>query len=490
MISYRPLRINLTAVTALCAALIIVPTVGQTDGFQSSDLPSIGNPADQYLSPIQEAKLGAEFYRSVYRAGAVLEDPEVSNYIQHLGNVLVNSLGSGAHDYTFFVVNDSAINAFAVPGGYVGVNAGLILASDTESQLASVMAHEIAHVSQRHIARQIANMNSTQIPTLGAIFAGMLLAAGGSGEAGMALMSTGMALQQQQYLNFSREHEIEADRIGLGLLYRAGFDPTGMPQFFRTLQRNRFSSNLKQFAFLMTHPLDHVRIAEAQGAIDRLPKQQHSNSNNYLFAKARLQAVTANQPVDLARKIEKTLQKESSKKPAVIDLYAFSQALELASEFRRANATLNKIDEFDEENIPLQLGRIRSLLNSKQTESAIRILHQLMKIYPDNFAVNYYYAKAMLDSGKYAEGCKELKQFLLKNPTPIMGVHKLMAELYNANGQGIESKRTMSEYYYNTGNFNGAVFQLREALKEPNLDYITRSQIELRLRELTQMTRT
>jgi predicted Zn-dependent protease len=488
MIASHPLRCYLVSAVAACVALAFAGVAGPAQGFQASDLPSIGNPADQFLSPIQEAKLGAEFFRSVYRAGAVLEDPEVSNYIQHLGNELVNSLGSGEHSFTFFVVNDNAINAFAVPGGYVGVNAGLILASDTESQLASVVAHEIAHVSQRHIARQIANMNSTQIPTLGAIFAGMLLAAGGSGEAGMALMTTGMALQQQQYLNFSREHEIEADRVGLSILYRSGFDPTGMPQFFRTLQRQRFSPNLRQFAFLLTHPLDHVRIAEAQSAIGRLPKQTHPNSSHYLFTKARLQALMASQPAELVRTIEKNLHKTANE-TGVIDQYAFSQALELASDYHQATDVLAKIDKYDLESIPLQLGRARSLMNNKQTDSAIKILQQLLKIYPDNFSVNYYYAKALLNSGKYSHGCKTLKQYLLKNPAPIMEVHKLMAELYNANGQGIESKRTMSEYYYHTGNFNGAVSQLREALKDPDIDYITRSQIELRLRELTQMAR-
>ena len=476
----------ISGMTAL--AILLPPRLpAEEQGFQPSELPSIGNPADRYLSPLQEAKLGAEFYRSVYRAGAVLEDPEVSNYIQHLGNVLVNALGTGENNYTFFIVNDNAINAFAVPGGYIGVNAGLIQASETESQLASVMAHEIAHVSQRHIARLIASMNETKIPTIGAVLAGMLLAAGGSGEAGMALMTTGMALQQQQQLNFTRSNEIEADRIGLSILYKSGFDPSGMPQFFHTLQRHRFNSNMRQFAFLMTHPLDHERIAAAQGAIDRLPPQKHSDSRYYLFAKARLEALTAHQPVDLVRKLEKT--REQQKKPDVIGQYAYSQALEQASRHSEAVAVLNEVGNSYHESIPLQLGRARSLMSSKQTDNAISVLQQLLKIYPDNFAVNYYYAKAMLDSGRYQQGCKLLKQYLLKNTAPIFEAQKLMAELYNANGQSILSKQAMSEYYYNTGNFSGAVFQLREALKEPDIDYITRSQIELRLRELTQMAR-
>lgn len=460
------------------------------DEFHFSDLPAIGDPADQYLSPIQETKLGAEFYRTVHRAGAVLEDPEISNYIQHLGNVLVNALASGKHEFTFFVVKDASINAFAVPGGYVGVNAGLILASETESQLASVMAHEIAHVSQRHIARQIANMQSTQIPTLGAMLAGLIVAAGGSADAGAALMTTGVALQQQQMLSFSRAHEIEADRIGLGILYSAGFDPTGMPEFFKTLQRQRFAPDLRQYAFLLTHPLDNVRISEAQGRIARLPKQHHISSSYYQFAKARLRALVARQPVELVRNIEKQLEKKDAKDIGVIDHYAYSQALEQSSEFKKAINALSVIKNFDRESIPLQLARVRSLVRSENMDSAITILRQLKTIYPDDFSVNYYFASALLDKKDYDEGCKLLKQYLLKNPAPIMEVHKLMARLYDAKGDSIESKKTMAEYYFNTGNLNGAVFQLQEALKEPNIDYITRSQIELRLRELTEITRT
>jgi predicted Zn-dependent protease len=298
-----------------------------------------------------------------------------------------------------------------------------------------------------------------------------------------------VALQQQQYLNYSRAHEIEADRIGLNILYDSGFDPTGMPQFFRTLQRNRFSPDLRQFAFLMTHPLDHERIAESQGAIERLPPQKHTNSSDYLFAKARLQALIADQPAELKYRIEQALKNKTDKQLTVIDRYAYSQALELTNEYRKSGEVLNKLKNFDKESIPLQLGRVRSLMNRKQPDAAIKILQQLLKIYPDNFSVNYYYAKALLYAGKFEIGCKALKRYLLKNPVIILDAYKLLAELYNANGQGIESKRTMSNYYYKTGNFNGAVTQLREALKEPNIDYITRSQIELRLRELTQMAR-
>ena len=485
-------RLSFFAISSLIAGLVFLPLQGwsqsRNNEFHPSDLPSIGNPADQFLSPFQESKLGAEFYRNVYRAGAVLEDPEISNYVQHLGNVLVNSLASGEHEFTFFVVNDNAINAFAVPGGYVGVNAGLILASNSESQLASVVAHEIAHVSQRHIARRIADMKSSQIPTLGAMLAGILLAASGSGEGGTALMAAGMALQQEKFLSFSRAHEIEADRIGLGILFNAGFDPSGMPEFFRNLQRQRFSPDLRQFAFLMTHPLDHVRIAEAQGRINRLPKQDHTSSSHYQFAKARLQALTSKQPHGLVKKHKVDL--KGKQQANLIDQYAYSQSLERANSFKEAVTVLNKIENFDRESIPLQLAKVRVLMRIERIDEAIDILRQLKIIYPDDFSVNFYYATALLDKKEYQQGSNLLKQYLLKNPSPILQTYKLMAELHAKSGQEIESKLVLSDYYFKRGNLSGAVYQLREALKDPNIDSMTRGQIELRLRELTLMART
>ena len=477
-------HVNLLASTVLSLLIAGLPldlSAGQTNRVQ---LPNIGDPADRFLSPAQEKKLGEDFLRNVYRYGAVLEDPEISSYIQHLGNELSNTLADGTHKFTLFVVKDRSINAFAVPGGYIGVNAGLILSSKSESELASVVAHEIAHVSQRHIARRIAHMSGSQIPTLGAMLAGILLASTGSSDAGTALLMAGVAAQQQKLLNYSRDMEIEADRVGLDLLYRSGFDPRGMPEFFRTLQRKRYSKIPDEYQFLITHPLDSVRIAEAQGRINSLPARSHKSSSYYRYAKARLQALASQNPTTLVKNFEKQQIKNDP-----YQQYAYSQALERKNLFKRAESVLLPLVNKDKENIVYQLALARTKANANQADEAIKILKRMHNLYPDNFAINYYYAKSLMQDGHAELGEESLKNYLNKYEAPTLEIYKLMAELQELCDQLIESKKTLAEYYYNTGNVSAAVFQLREALRDPKLDVINRSQIEKRLGELLQSVR-
>jgi predicted Zn-dependent protease len=452
-----------------------------------TQLPTIGDPADRIFSPAQEVKLGEDFLRSVYRSGAVLQDPEISAYLQHLGSVLATSLGSNDYNYTFFVINDTAINAFAVPGGFIGVNTGLMLAANTESELAGVIGHEIAHVAQRHIARRIADMSETQLPTLGAILAGILLASNSdSPDAGQAMIYAGLAGQAQSMVNFTRQNEIEADRVGLQILYNAGFDPNGMADFFRVMQRQRFGRIPEEYRFLLTHPLDKTRISEAQSRIDKLPEQKHKSSLNFYLSKARLQAITSEDPRKLVREIEQSIQ--SRKKPDNVELYAYSQALERNAEYGKARKQLAALIEKDPENIAYQLAFARALFYNNQKKEAADTLEKMFVIYPDNFAINYYYALALKDTGQAAEGRDLLKQYLRRNSAPTMDIYKLLAELHADSGSQINSQQALAEYYFGTGNYHAAIFQLKHALNNSDLDFVTRSQIEQRLREILEVT--
>ncbi len=457
---------------------------GQSAQIQNQ-LPNIGNPADRFLSPAIEAKVGADFLRNIRRRGLILEDPEVSVYIQHLGNTLTNSLADGSGKYTFFVVNDAAINAFAVPGGYIGMNAGLILASKNENEVAGVMAHEIAHVSQRHIARRIAAMNETRVPTLGALLAGFALAASGSGDAGTALVLAGTAAQQQQLLNFSRIHEIEADRIGIQILYAAGFDPEGMASFFKIMQRNRYGAIPEEFGYLLTHPLDNVRISEAQNRIDKLPKRKKPSSLEYTTAKARLAALLSSNPKQDLQVLKKKLEKNNS----TIIRYTYSQLLERNLAFDEAANVALRLTQEDPENIAYQLAYARALQGAGKNDAAQKTLDKMLQIYPGSFAINYQYAKLMNETNQAKAGRNRLKRFLQKNHSPLNSTYKLLAELYAKTGNNIESSKTLADYYFNAGNFNAAVFQLEQILNNPKTDMITRSQIEQRLQEILKITR-
>lgn len=482
----------------LPAAIIAVTVVGlhssgsalaqSTHMDLQHQLPTIGEPADRYLSPADEIKIGSEFLRTAYRSDAVLQDPEIASYVRHLGNTLANRLESKPFDFTFFTVEQNTINAFAVPGGYVGIHSGLILRTENENELAAVVAHEIAHVSQRHMARRIADMSSSQFLTLGTMLAGILLAAGGGDrDASNALILSGAGLQQQQLINFTRSNEIEADRIGLGILYEAGFDPAGMPTFFRTMQRNRFGTIPEEFKYLMTHPLDSTRITEAQSRIDRLPKQTRSSSIDYLLMKGRMQALVAPTPRTLVEKLEKDLaQKKNKSNPG---LYAYAQALERAGDYEQAKNLMIKLAAAEPENIYYQLALARIENQSGKRTQAIDILKRLHTLYPDNYAVVYQYAETLKDAKQPQQGLQLLRNYLLNNPVLTVNAHKLLADLYESDGKPIESKQNLAEYYFHSGNYSAAVYQLKQALNKPDIDFVTRAQLERRMREIIQITR-
>ncbi len=210
-------------------------TLAQTS--TGNDLPDIGSPASSTLSLDDEFHIGLQVMRQLRDEGQVIEDPECTEYLQALGSrIVAQATGDSAQRFTFFFVHDNTINAFALPGGFIGVNYGLVLATRNEAQLAGVLAHEIAHVTQRHIARRVRSQGRQSIATVAAILAAILVgAATGSSDATMGGIAMAQGAAMQQSINFTRANENEADRVGMCFLAAAGFDPYGMPDFFETM---------------------------------------------------------------------------------------------------------------------------------------------------------------------------------------------------------------------------------------------------------------
>ena len=208
-------------------------------------LPDLGDSSQSLMSPAQERKLGEAIVRQIRAGGGYLEDAEVNDYLNEVGNRLVTATRDVRQDFLFFAVPDPGINAFALPGGFIGVNTGLILLAQNESQLASVLAHEISHVTQHHMTRGLASQQNVLLTTLAGLAVAIVASkAGGSnsGQATSAAIAGTQALTVQQQINFTRENEFEADRVGFSRLVAAGFDPNAMADFFERLQRaSRFS---------------------------------------------------------------------------------------------------------------------------------------------------------------------------------------------------------------------------------------------------------
>ncbi len=252
-------------------------------------LPDLGDPAQLALSVPQERRLGESIMRDVRMSGGYLNDPEVSDYLNQLGNRLVVAIPGAPFDFEFFAVNDSSINAFALPGGFVGINTGLILLTQTESELAAVLAHEISHVTQHHIARTIASQKDAMLATLAAL-AGAILAArtGGSssGQIAQAAAAGAQGLALQMQINFTRQNEQEADRVGFTRLEAAGFDVYAMATFMERLQRSTRFLEGNVPSYLRDHPVTYERIADAQARAQGKPFRLVKDSLDFSLVRA------------------------------------------------------------------------------------------------------------------------------------------------------------------------------------------------------------
>jgi len=280
-----PQRLLLLILSLILALAPIAPSAAQ-----SIRLPDIGDPSQAYFGPDEEQRMGLEIMRRLRERDAVLDDVQLNEYLNSIGQSIATYADQNGIPFTFFMVRDSSINAFALPHNFIGINAGLLLATQREDELAGVVAHEIAHVSQHHIIRAIADMKRMTIPMAAAMVAGAALAAA-SKQAGQAALVGTMAASAQHQISFTRANEQEADRIGMQLLARAGFDPRGMSDFFAKLERMAGGEARNRIPeMLLTHPRPESRAADTQDRIEIPPVRRTTPRDRkaYDLAKARV----------------------------------------------------------------------------------------------------------------------------------------------------------------------------------------------------------
>src|SRR5215470_3238802 len=265
-----------------------------------SDLPDLGSPAARVLSQTDEYRLGAMVAQQLRDQNALLEDPEVSEYVNGIGKRLASQSAMGGEPFHYFVVKDTTINAFAVTGGYVFINAGLILATSTESELAGVMAHETAHITQHHIARMLADQSRQSLTTAAAMIGAILLGAIGGGQAAEGALAATQGMAAQHQINFTRDNEWEADRVGISYLAGAGFDPHGMGSMFETMSRHEGLAATYIPAMLIDHPMDSDRIAEQHARAAQFPPVHAHDSESYVLIRERVRVLTATGDTDIA----------------------------------------------------------------------------------------------------------------------------------------------------------------------------------------------
>lgn len=440
-------------------------------------LPDMGSPADAILPKSAEAQIGRQIMYEIRKSGALVEDPAISEYINDIGHRVAAHANDGEYEFTFFVVDEPSINAFALPGGYIGVHTGLIEATRNEDELAGVLAHEVAHVTQRHIARAIHASQRQSILTtalmLGAMIAGAAGAGGDAVQAGMAV-AQGSAVQQQ--INFTRSNEYEADRIGIDSLAEAGFNPMGMATFFEVISRGSGSSEIRIPEFLRTHPVGAARISEARSRARSHPPVDREATRNYAIVKSRLLVAGADTSEAAVDRFEDQPYDEQSD----ADKYGRALAYLRAGRNNEANQIFEELLSRDQQVIAYHMGLARAQLALERIGSARETWERALKLFPRNLPLVIDYGEALLQLGE-PEYAHELLLDLLNNVPPSPEQVRLIARAAIAAGHDAEAYYYMAEHSFMVGDLVRGVNFLQQALELPQLQEIQRARFEARI---------
>ncbi len=448
------------------------------------DLPNIGDPAERLITPDQERQLGEAFMRRLRQQVPFVDDPELSAYLTGLGNRLVANSDAPGERFTFFIVKDSAINAFAAPGGFIGVHSALILAAHNESELAGVLAHEIAHVTQKHLVRAYDSASRMGLPVAAAILAAILIGTQ-DGAAGQAALMSVQAGAIQQQINFTRANEKEADNIGMQTLARSEFDPRGMPGFFERLQQSTRLYGEGLPPFLSTHPVTTDRIAESLARAEQQRPQQVQDNLNFYLAQAKLRVLTS---TDAKRAYAFFSQaKTDPAMPAVARDYGKALAQAELGERDAAKAQLTRLSQNDPDRMAYQIALAHTELKTGNSAAAQAQYQRLLRTYPNNPVLVEGYARTLLDSGRFAEAQQTLEEARRRQTRPDPNLYLMLAQASRGMKREADAHEAMAEYYYLNGQTFEAVEQLTLGKRIPGLDFYQASRIEARLQILEKL---
>ena len=467
------------SIRSIAAALLIAypATFLQSGSSQAIELPDLGEVSRTTLSEAQEDRIGREIMRRIRDSADYLDDAVIAEYLENLGDRLAAASPSPGRHFEFFPVRDITINAFALPGGYVGVHTGLISAARNESELAGVLSHEIAHVTQNHIARIVDGQKSSSLITLAAL-AVAILAARSNSQVSQAALVGAQAMSIQNQLDFTRENEREADRIGLQTLDAAGFAPQGMGSFFERLQAQGRLYENNAPAYLRTHPLTFERIADMQNRLGSLPYRQHSDSPEFALVRARIQAA-GGEAKDAAASFEIQVREDATP----FAWYGLAQASMRVANLARAEQALSRIEGPLARSPLVAVARIDLALARNRVDEALNLSQATLVRHTAYRPIAYLRAKILLRAHRAQDALNFLTEQQRTWPSDSH-FHVLRAEAHNALGQTARAHLSQAEAYVLTDRIAAAVEQLQLAQRAGKTDFYTLSIIDARLREL------
>ena len=448
------------------------------------ELPEIGDSAGSIISPQEEYLIGQSFFWRLQQSIDLIDDPEINSYLRSVGYRLVANSDAPHLPFTFFMVPNPTVNAFAAPGGFIGVHSGLVLMSQTEDEMASVLAHEIAHITQRHLLRSFEKSKQVNLATTVGLVAALLLGAvdPSAGAAGLLAVQAGGV---QAQIDFTRAHEREADNLGMKTLVKSGFDAQAMPAFFERLQQtSRFYGGSDAVPeFLRTHPVTTSRIADARGRAVTYPlKRQLSDTLQFYLMREKLRVMAATNFTELTQYYANAL-KEGSNLNTAATRYGYSLALAAKGEHTQARKELQKLIAQDGDRLSYQLALADIEIDVGRYSAALKIYHDNQRLYPDDYALTLKQVVALLQVNLPEQATKLLLR-QLELGAPSRQLYKLLAQAKGDLGEKSQAHSWLAEYYYSSGQLAQAADQLRLAARFAKHDEFQLAKINSKLRKV------
>jgi predicted Zn-dependent protease len=501
------------------AAIAVALAFAAGAAAQDNRLPDIGSSAGAVLSPAKQAEYGSMVLAQLRHEGYILDDPLMDGWLRDVGLRLASSSDRPQQSFTFFMLRDRQINAFATLGGYIGMNAGLVLAAEREDQVAGVLAHEIAHVTQQHVLRGAEKAQRESLPillaTLGAIIAAQQAGGNSSGNATTAALMTGMGLLQQRQIDYTRDNEAEADRVGIRTLSQGGFDPEAMADFFEVLQSmvrmNQGDERSRVPGYLQTHPVTLSRISEARERAAKLDKatapassvgiasnpllpaglrietqapRGRGSTGDFGWARERLRVLSANTPAQAIREYQQMQAREPLDDAQRYGLaYAHLRAGEAAAALRE----MTPVQAAHPGSLWLQISLGEVEAKAGRVADADRRFETLLARMPTHRALALSYAQVLAERNTKASGARAVAALrpLLATAANDPLFQQAFARANEIAGDDIRAGEAWAEAAYLGGRPEQALVQLNNLKKRGNLDYYARSRIEARIAAIT-----
>ena len=469
-----------------CLFLIIVTiasntALGNQDGVNTHNLPTIGHTSSTLVSIEQERKLGEAWLRSLRGQVQTFNNPIVEEYLNQLIYSLAPYSNVVDRNFSLVIVNSPALNAFAVPGSVLGVNAGLFIHALSEQEFASVIAHELAHLGQRHYARQLEQQAISTPLTLAGMLASVVIAAATGSDAGIAALAATQAISVEKQLGFSRQKEQEADRLGIATMYNAGFNPRDMPVMFERMFRKTRLQGDSIPEYLSTHPLSESRISDTRNRATQYKIRQYTDNIEYHISKNIIISDYADSKNSASEYFHSIIKQGNTLQ---VDAANFGLAYsKLESSPKESIKLLGALIKNDPNRISFIVTYAKALNYNAQSKLAVNTLNTALERNPDNYPILDTLAEIHLENNQIQVSEKHLKALVRKHPTKPRLWYAL-AEVHGLAGNIVDLHKARAEYFFLTNRLDNAIKQLKLAMKKSEDSQQTMALLQKRMDEI------